>query len=938
MVLDVKAVESKWQKLWQDAKAFEANADSTKAKFFLTCPYPYMNGFMHLGHLYTYSRGEVTARFKRMQGFNVLFPQAWHCTGSPIESAAQRIKENEPSQIKLMKEMGFSDLEIGKFADPKYWVEYFPKEWKKDFVSLGFSNDFRREFITTDLNPQYDRFIQWQFRKLKEKEYVVLGSHPVVWCPKENMPVPDHSRVQGEGETPQEFTLLKFKLGDAFLIAATLRPETLYGETNVWVKAEAEYVKLKVDDEQWIVSRACAEKLKQQQKTVEEVAVMQGSDLVGRYCIAPLTKKQLLVLPSEFPDPSRGTGVVGSVPSDDPDDYMALRDVQKDEELAKKYGLDVKELAELQPIPIIRSDELGDLPAPKVCEQMKIASQRDRKKLDEAKKLIYKKGFYAGIMNDNAGKYAGIPVERAKDLMKKDLLKAGEADVLYELTGKVVCRCLTPSVVKIVKDQWFLAYGNQKWKEEAREALKRLKLYPEKVRGQFEYVLDWLNDWACTREFGLGSRLPWDQKWVIESLSDSTIYMSYYTIAHVVKGVPLDEVNDALFDYVLLGKGKKPSAAAEKMREEFEYWYPMDFRNSGKDLVQNHLSFSLFNHTAVFPEKHWPLSFGVNGWTSVDGQKMSKSLGNFITIRQIVAEGADAVRMTMLYGGESMDDPNFDREFLRALKPKLESLYDFCTYWHAFKGREDVQHIDRWLDSKVNEIVRDVTPLMEETLFRSALQKAFFDVQHALKWYVKRTKRNPHRETMRKALEVQVLLLAPFAPHLCEELWEKMGQKEFISTMGRWPEADVSRIAAEFDAGESLIVQVLEDVKRVVTLAKVDKLKKVTLFVAPGWTFECVKQVKDALEKTRNISEIIAKVKFPGFEKECAKLISGFVKNPAKLPQHVLTQEKEMHIFFENKEFLKEEFDCDVEFVKAEESKEFKAQQALPGKPAIFVQ
>lgn len=936
-MLDWKRIEQKWQAAWQESRIFEANADSTKAKYFVTFPYPYMNGFMHVGHLYTYARGDVFARFKRMQGFHVLYPQAWHCTGSPIESAAQRIKENEPSQLQIMKEMGFSDLEIGKFADPKHWVEFFPKEFKQDFLALGFSIDFRREFITTSLNPYYDKFIQWQFRKLKEKGYVVLGSHPVVWCPKENMPVPDHSRVEGEGETPQEFTLLKFKSGDAYLVAATLRPETLYGETNIWVRPDAEYERVSVGDEIWIVSSACVQKL-MQQKDVASLGSVRGSDLVGKYVIAPLTKKQLLVLPAEFPDPNRGTGIVGSVPSDDPDDFMALRDLQRDGALAKKYGLDVRELAELQPLSIIRSEEFGDLPAPKVCEQMKILSQHERKKLDEAKKVIYKRGFYAGILNDHCGKYAGIPVDRAKDLMKKDLMKTGEADVFHELTGKVVCRCLTPSVVKIVTNQWFIAYGNPAWKAVTHEALKRVKLYPEKVRPQFEYVLDWLNDWACTREFGLGSRLPWDEQWVIESLSDSTIYMAFYTIVHLLRELPLDEVNDELFDYVLLGKGKAPDVAnVEEMRDEFMYWYPVDFRNSGKDLVQNHFAFFLFNHAAIFPEKHWPLGIGVNGWTTVDGKKMAKSAGNFLMIRNLLPQGADALRVTMLYGGEGLDDANFDQKFLEALPQKLEALYDFCCTWHAFKGREDMKHIDAWFASRVQTLIRDATPLMEETLFRNALQKIFFDVQQAMRWYLKRTNNNPNKAIVQQAIEAQVLMLAPFAPHLCEEVWKKLGKQDFVS-LAQWPEVDAAAINPEFDTGEALVLNVLDDVKRVLALAKVEKPRRITVFVAPPWKFEFVQKVKTALDKTRDIGAIVEAAKVSGFEQECAKLVPALVKNPAKIAQHVLSQEKELHIFFENKDFFKEEFQTELVFAKADESKEFKAQQALPGKPAIFVE
>ena len=206
-----KEIEDKWQDKWDKAKIFEANPDKRK-KFFVNAPYPYINGFLHLGHLYTYLRTETFARYKRMQGYNVLYPQGWHATGSPIVNAAKRIKENEPKQIKIMKEMSFSDSEIKKFADPKYWVKYFPPENKKDFQKLGLSIDWRREFYTTELNPYYDKFVKWQFNILKEKNYIIKGEFPVVWCPKDNTIVQDHSRIEGEGEVPQEFILVKHKL------------------------------------------------------------------------------------------------------------------------------------------------------------------------------------------------------------------------------------------------------------------------------------------------------------------------------------------------------------------------------------------------------------------------------------------------------------------------------------------------------------------------------------------------------------------------------------------------------------------------------------------------------------------------------------------------------------------------------------------------------
>ncbi|MDP3027308.1 MAG: class I tRNA ligase family protein, partial [Nanoarchaeota archaeon] len=129
--INLKSIENKWQKKWQESKIFEPEPIKNKPKFFCTFPYPYVNGYSHLGHLYTIAKMDVFARYKRMKGYNVLFPQAWHCTGSPIVSAAQRVKENEPKQVKILEDMGFSKAEIKKFATPEYWIEYFPKEFEK---------------------------------------------------------------------------------------------------------------------------------------------------------------------------------------------------------------------------------------------------------------------------------------------------------------------------------------------------------------------------------------------------------------------------------------------------------------------------------------------------------------------------------------------------------------------------------------------------------------------------------------------------------------------------------------------------------------------------------------------------------------------------------------------------------------------------------------
>ena len=245
--MDFNKIENKWQKRWEENKVFQSERDDRK-KYYVAIVYPYMSGLLHLGHLFTYTFSEVMLRYKRMQGFNTLAKFGFHCTGTPIVAAAERVAEKEKSQIETLKKMGIPEKEIPKFADPEYWVEYFPKETLKDAKRMGFSIDERYKFITTSLNPPYDAFIRWQFNKLKEKNYVRKGKHPVVWCPKCNAPTGDHARSEGEGETPQEFLLFKHKLNDGrYLISATLRPDTVLGITNLFLNPDAEYLEAEVN-------------------------------------------------------------------------------------------------------------------------------------------------------------------------------------------------------------------------------------------------------------------------------------------------------------------------------------------------------------------------------------------------------------------------------------------------------------------------------------------------------------------------------------------------------------------------------------------------------------------------------------------------------------------------------------------------------------------
>lgn len=937
--MDLKTI-NKWIKRWKEAKVFEANPDKRK-KFFVNAPYPYVNGYLHLGHFYTYMRTEAFARYKRLRGYNVLYPQAWHATGTPITNAAERIKNKEEKQWSIMRQMGFSDKEIEKFADPEHWIRYFPKEAQKDLEIMGFSIDFRRQFITTHLNPRYDKFIRWQFNKLKEKGYVIKGKFPVVWDPKNNTPVGDHDRIEGEGEVPQEFILVKHYLDDnRILISATLRQDTILGITNLYLNPETSYKEIEIETskgkENWILGEAAVRRLKEQGWKIKETGEIKGIDLIGKKT-KEFGGRKVLILPATFLDPEFGTGLVHSVPSESADDLIALWDLQKDEKTCKKYGLDINEVKSIKPIPVLDTPGYGKMAAEKMLRDNNVNSQNERKKLDKIRKELYKLSFYEATFNEKYKKgfsknLYGKKVSEGKEVIKKDLLEQGWIEIYYQLTGRVVSRALSECVVKIVDNQWFINYSDQAWKKKTRKALDRLNLYPEKARQQFNYVLDWLHEWACAREKGLGTNLPWDESWIIESLSDSTIYPAYYTIAHIVEKMPVEELTNEFFDFVFLGKGKGKKEW-KRLQDEFNYWYPFDFRNSGKDLIQNHLAFCLFNHTAIFPEKFWPKGFGCNGHVQVDGQKMSKSLGNFMLLRELPEKfGVDESRLAILLGGEELDDPNFESELAKSLKVKLNSFKEFCIDKYN-KGTMERRHIDNWMVSQLNSVIKETENYMDKTLFRSALQKCFFELNNHVKWYLRRSVK-PNKEVISRVIEAQLIILSPFCPFLAEETWEKIGKKNLICTE-RWPSH--GKIDEELNKSEKIIWQVLNDIHHVKKLAKVEKLKKVKLIIADTWKYDFVNKVVKEFSKTKNIGEIIKiLMKDEGLRKH-GREISRMVPRIAGKVSKVIKRKTEMEVIEEARDFLSKEFDCKIEIVEESKSSESKAKQAMPGKPAIVV-
>ncbi len=956
-----KQMEQKWQQRWEAAHLFEADPDPKREKKLVTFPFPYMNGPLHVGHTFTASRVDAYARFKRMQGYNVLWPWSWHWTGQPLLGASQRVARGDQAFIKVLREVdGVPEAELQKFVDPFYMAQYYTNEGRNAVKSIGFSVDWRREFTT--VMPTFQKFIEWQYKNLKEKGYVTRGTHPVVWCPKDQSPTGDHDRQSGEGVTPEEYTLIKYKLDDrTYLPAATFRPETIYGITNMWINPDATYVEADVNGENWIISQEAAEKLKEQERKVTIKRGFKGAELIGKNFENPVTGLKFPILPGWFVNPKIATGVVYSVPAHAPYDYLALRDLQQKPEVLTQFGINPEIVKAIKPVSIIKIEGFGDYPAIEIAEQMKLKDQNDPKG-EEATNEIYKKEFHSGKLKENCGTYAGKSIREAKDILISDFKKSGVFESMYDLKSPVVCRCMTQCVVKILSDQWFLNYSDPQWKALAHQVIDQMKIYPEVAKPWFNTVIDWLREWACARTTGFGTPLPWGKGWIIETLSDSTVYMAFYTINKHIKQnkIKPESLTPEVFDYIYLSKGEPEEIGAtvginpellEAMHNEFQYWYPLDFRNSAKELVPNHLSFCIFHHAALFPRQYWPRAIGVNGMLMVEGQGMHKSKGNFITMKGAVEKyGADATRCGLMLGAEGMDDPDWRADNVNDLKNKFDALMSFAGNIIATAKNDDNTALERWLASRMQQRAKEVTAALDELKTRTALQTALFETWNDLRWYIQR-KGNTNAKALGDAVKDWLKMLAPFAPFMCEELWSQTGEEGFIS-VAQWPTYDSAKVDAAAEEQENLVTDVMGDTNNILKAMKIAPTK-IVYYTAAAWKWQVyLKILEKTLAGEAKINELMkefaADASLKSHMKEIAPMVPKVIKTLTKVSGDrkanmiKIGEVNEKDIIASAMAFYKDRFNAEIKVYGESDAERFdpkgRAAMAMPYQPAIYIE
>ncbi len=956
--MDYKNIEDKWQKAWAKAKVFEVEP-SDKKPLLVTAAFPYVNSPQHIGHVRTYGTADTYARYKRMRGFNVLYPMAFHATGTPLLAFAKRIKGNDKELIDELKIFHVPDNEIKAMTDPKYIAEYFIKEMETGMRAAGYGIDWRRKFVS--IEPLFSKFVEWQFIKLKEKGYITKGKHPIGWCTNDSNAVGQHDTKHDVQPEIQAITVVKFKESSSDIVFgwATYWAETVYGVTNIFIDKSSPYVIAKISGQRYYISKVAAESLKYQ-NDVQIESEVSANDLLSKKAINPINGHEIPVLPGFFVKPDVATGVVMSVPAHAPFDYVALQRLKKENYPMPDMVYDkVIEIEKKDNIGIGRSltdvnvgkakAEHPEIPALAYLEILNTNENAIDDMVEFATKLLYREESHWGVMI--VDEYKGMKEPEAREKIKKKLGESNNAFEIYVISNDepVYCRCGYKVIVKIVDDQWFINYGNAGWKEQTRKGLKSIRIYPEKLRLTFENVVEWLDLRAAERQQGLGTPFPFDKSYVIESLSDSTLYMCFYTFVHVLRSEKItpDQLTQEFFDYVILSLGSSTdvesktgikSHIVEKCKESFEYWYGNTSRHSAPDLIPNHLTMYVFNHIGLLEERCWPKQIIVNGFVNYEGEKMSKSLGNIVPLSDGIEKyGADPIRFIEITGADLDTTTEFSTDGINSIYARNDFILKTIQSLPKLKSKE-LSHIDYWLYSKLNSKIKSATQFMENVNLKGAYTEIYYNSINELKKYVERNGEN--EIVIRDFLESISLMLAPAMPHIAEEFWSSLGKNTLIA-QEKWPEANDQMITPEEELVEDILDNTVEDVRQSIELTRrigtnKDKLvKEIKLIISVQWKVKAYA----ILAKTKSIS---AAMESPDLKEIDRNTLSKFLTQFTK-KLNTITERKELDTelllkaFVEAKDHLEGRFNAKVEIESEESSNSDRASRALPEKPSIDV-
>jgi len=767
-------VEKKWREYWAENNFFKSDVDSKKPKYYVLEMFPYPSGEPHMGHVKNYVIGDVVARYKHSQGYNILHPMGWDAFGLPAENAA--IKNN---------------------IHPSIWTKRNIQKMKDTLINMGISYDWDREIATC--NPDYYKWTQWIFLQLYKKGLAYKKKAVVNWCPSCNVVLANEQVIEGKcwrcdsevvkkelfqwffkiteyaqrllddieslEEWPEKVITMQrnwigrsegariefpIKGSDKTIPVFTTRPDTLYGATYFLLSPEHPLV------EEIIKGSPYKEEVKNFKKRVsKESAIDRVSGILekkgcftGEYVINPLNDEEIPIWLANYVLMDYGTGAVMAVPAHD----------QRDFEFAKKYNLPIRIV--IQP------------------KDKKVTSDTMEAAFDQE-----------GVMV-NSGQFNGLPSSKSLDIIIDYLIKkgSGKREVNYRLRDWLISRqrywgapipiiyCTDCGMVPVPEND--------------------LPVFlPENV----DFRPKGMSPLASSKEF-VNTICPKCGKKAKRETDtmDTFVCSSWY--------------------YLRFCSPKTDTTPFDA--EELKYWMPVDQYIGGVEHAILHLLYSRFFIKALYDMEFVNFKepfkrLFTQGMVCKDGAAMSKSKGNIVNPGEIFLKfGIDATRIMMLFAGPPEADMEWTDKGMegasRFLNRVWRLIYNNIDCFKKLKNKKNISQEDisieaKNLKQKTHQTIKKVTEDIEERFhFNTAISAIMELVNEVYKFQLEAREKQDKEEdifVLKETLEIIVRLLGPIVPHFSEELWYEMGNKKNIFALP-WPKYDKKMLEEE----EKLII------------------------------------------------------------------------------------------------------------------------------------
>lgn len=782
-------IEAKWQKYWADTRAYETG-ENEKPKYYVLEMFPYPSGKIHMGHVRNYSIGDVVARFKQMRGFNVLHPMGWDAFGLPAENAA-----------------------IKHGIHPDIWTKKNIQEMKEQLNTLGLSYDWNREVATC--NEDYYKWTQWLFLKFYAKGLAYKKESRVNWCPSCETVLANEQAVGGHCERcdskvgkkllnqwyfkitdyaetlledietldgwPEKVkTMQKNWIGKSegaeidfpiegynhSLRVFTTRPDTIYGATYMVLAPEHPFVaELTAGTEYEAPVKELVDKL-QHMSDIERTSteIEKEGLFIGRYCKNPLSGELIPIYIANYVLIDYGTGAIMAVPAHD----------QRDMDFAKKYNIKIT--------PVIEPAEKDNA---------------DENTAYDGNGIMVNSQEFNGLSNQEAYK---------KISEKLESLGVGKKTVSYRLRDWLLSR----------QRYWGVPIPVIYCEECGTVPVKEEEL-PVKLPTDIQFTGKGLSPLATSESF-IHAPCPKCGKPGKRELDtmDTFVDSSWYFLRYA------DPKNEALpFD-----------------KEKIRYWMPVDQYIGGVEHAILHLLYARFFTKVIndlgYVELKEPFkNLLTQGMVLKDGAKMSKSKGNVVSPEEIIQKyGADTARLFVLFAAPPERDLEWSDQGVEGCYRFLNRVWrlvDEAKENDLFSGKATGESKeDKNLKYMIHHTIKRVTEDIEGRFNFNTAISGIMELVNELYRYKESNKATINGELLKEGISTVIVLLAPFAPHITEELWQLIDGKGSIHQL-KWPEFDTSALIKD---EIEVVIQINGKLKDKVTIpaeASKDEMEKIAM-------------------------------------------------------------------------------------------------------------